>query len=831
MSRRANFPSTNDIQNQIESSFENAGRDVAPISIDSSSQAASEVEKLVKDFNNPRAEWDTTVKLIERSMGMINGGLFNYLDDQTIKSSLSKISIPLLNASNNLRSALVKQSCLLIAQIAHELGNKFELFMPIGDDMVNTLSCQTSHGTQIIAESCRFAIIHIARSCAIKKILRSIIELSKVKSSANRQISAECLCFICGGEINSDQNNPWKETKLVEQNDNIVSEALQRLMEDASQNIRKTARLAAQIFIENYPQFEEQLLSGTDERSINYINRKCSEKKSGISTKRSKSPYTSNLPVSKSKRKRSSVPTGNTDIDDSQDSTTKRSRPNQNNFNDYQRETKNNTSKSKDKRTNIISDETNNKSNSFGNNSSKRRSKSSLPARPPTFEPRPNLEYKEGHEDEFLKTIEEYINTNQQYDLSQSLNTIIPGIFSCCDSNDESIKKRSIAIIQNLINTFPNSFTLHIPRILNLVLEPNETSENNDQASSENTKSDDEDILAFCRDLHSIYNPNILLKSTENIKPSPILLKFVANLCDDVETDLHEDQTCKHVYNIATPFINEDQDSTRRVMYAIWCQDKDFFQKISSEGPQEQDNEEEEQQIKGLDPQIEQMIQDFKENPGHPRFNPRGVSLWCDETRHFITTEQFMQKVENDNEDVKTLFDEISHALTLTNEKNLVISLMGDALKATNNSHFDIFLFDVVRYYRDRKAKDILKLLKYMITNIDNEDIIKSLLNDVDPALETKDTKERNSMIRNIIEIITEIVRTGNKEKVEQQFDPIISLLLRFINHDDTEIRRAVIMAFVELSFAMPEETHQVINDQLNKVQQKLVGFYRDQRE
>ena len=320
------------------------------------------------------------------------------------------------------------------------------------------------------------------------------------------------------------------------------------------------------------------------------------------------------------------------------------------------------------------------------------------------------------------------------------------------------------------------------------MLEPNETSENNDQASSENTKSDDEDILAFCRELHSIYNPNILLKSTENIKPSPILLKFIANLCDDVETDLHEDQTCKHVYNIAIPFINEDQYSTRRVMYAIWCQDKDFFQKISSEIPQEQDNEEEEQQIKGLDPQIEQMIQDFKENPGHPRFNPRGVSLWCDETRHFITTEQFMQKVENDNEDVKTLFDEISHALTLTNEKNLVISLMGDALKATNNSHFEIFLFDVVRYYRDRKAKDILKLLKYMITNIDNEDIIKSLLNDVDPALETKDTKERNSMIRNIIEIITEIVITGNKEKVEQQFDPIISLLLRFINHDNTDV-------------------------------------------
>lgn len=171
-------------------------------------------------------------------------------------------------------------------------------------------------------------------------------------------------------------------------------------------------------------------------------------------------------------------------------------------------------------------------------------------------------------------------------------------------------------------------------------------------------------------------------------------------------------------------------------------------------------------------------------------------------------------------------------------KKNLVILLMSDILHELDNTHFGIFLFDIVKFYRDRKAKDILKLLKYMMANINNNEIIQSLLDDVNTASQLRNNHQQNSLIRNIVDIITEITRNGNKESVEENFDPITQFLLDFIDSQDTEVRRSIILALVELSIAFENDDDQAMKDKLKrthekltKVQQKLVSFYRDQRE
>ena len=69
---------------------------------------------------------------------------------------------------------------------------------------------------------------------------------------------------------------------------------------------------------------------------------------------------------------------------------------------------------------------------------------------------------------------------------------------------------------------------------------------------------------------------------------------------------------------------------------------------------------------------------------------------------------------------------------------------MSDILHELDNTHFGIFLFDIVKFYRDRKAKDILKLLKYMMANINNNEIIQSLLDDVNAASQLRN----NNMIK-----------------------------------------------------------------------------------
>ena len=102
----------------------------------------------------------------------------------------------------------------------------------------------------------------------------------------------------------------------------------------------------------------------------------------------------------------------------------------------------------------------------------------------------------------------------------------------------------------------------------------------------------------------------------------------------------------------------------------------------------------------------------------------------------------------------------------------------------------------------------------------------------------TQGSVPSTKLIRNIVDIITEITRNGNKESVEENFDPITQFLLDFIDSQDTEVRRSIILALVELSIAFENDDDQAMKDKLKrthekltKVQQKLVSFYRDQRE
>lgn len=77
--------------------------------------------------SNQTIYWDEQVATIRRIMSLINGRALEY--DLFIQC-LSSIQIGLTSAIKNQRSALVKHTCLLISQLARELGSRFD---SIGD--------------------------------------------------------------------------------------------------------------------------------------------------------------------------------------------------------------------------------------------------------------------------------------------------------------------------------------------------------------------------------------------------------------------------------------------------------------------------------------------------------------------------------------------------------------------------------------------------------------------------------------------------------------------------------------------------------------------------
>ncbi|OHS92982.1 hypothetical protein TRFO_12174 [Tritrichomonas foetus] len=228
--------------------FETAGSDVAPISFKNQSQYVQELDNLSEKINE-RNEWNDQVAAIKRVMGLVNGGALNH--DQFIRD-LIKLSTGLISASKNLRSALVKTSCLLVSQLARELGTKFDVM----GEMIFPLSSQTSHGTQIIADSCKYAILMISRYCQTKRVFGSLVELSKTKSPSNRLISSESMFIIL---------NHWRKG-MIDRNYEVLAQTIQKLLKDSNPEARTFARRASISLFALFPTRKESFLDEIEER-------------------------------------------------------------------------------------------------------------------------------------------------------------------------------------------------------------------------------------------------------------------------------------------------------------------------------------------------------------------------------------------------------------------------------------------------------------------------------------------------------------------------------------------------------------------------------------
>ncbi|OHS93680.1 hypothetical protein TRFO_40058 [Tritrichomonas foetus] len=249
-----NVPSAADISEQTQKMFDNAGNDLKPIRIKSNNDAGKEIDFLEANISE-RVEWDDQVKAMQRGMALVNGGAVEY--DSFVRG-LNRIYSGLVAAATNLRSALVKQSCLFIAQLAREIGPPFD---QVGD-FITPLSSQLSHGTQIIAESCKLAILCISKYCFSRKILKSIFDICNARGPSVKAVAAESLSYVL---------LYWPH-EIIVQNYSQVEHVLQKLISDAAVNTRAFARQAAKAYQTNYPQKANIFISKLDQRTQKSIN-------------------------------------------------------------------------------------------------------------------------------------------------------------------------------------------------------------------------------------------------------------------------------------------------------------------------------------------------------------------------------------------------------------------------------------------------------------------------------------------------------------------------------------------------------------------------------
>lgn len=227
------FSHTQDITQMIASMFETAGDNIEAVSVTTEKIAARESQALVNRFE-AASDWDDQLAAIQHGMGLVKGGICAYQQFVSVVPSL----LPLLGSCvTNMRSTLVKYGCLFITQMAKVMGTKFA---GPAESIIPVLFQPTTHGTQIIASSCRHSIEAIVRNVMSKKVIDAILQFIDSRAQIHRAVVSGCLIIIA---------RDWKK-KFVTENQKIIENALTELSQDAGFEARTKAREASKLLSE-----------------------------------------------------------------------------------------------------------------------------------------------------------------------------------------------------------------------------------------------------------------------------------------------------------------------------------------------------------------------------------------------------------------------------------------------------------------------------------------------------------------------------------------------------------------------------------------------------
>lgn len=230
------FSNTQNITEMIQLLFDTAGDNIDPITVDNEKTAGREASALVMKFD-AATDWDEQLSAIQRGMSLVKGGACKFpAFVAVIPSIIPSVSSGILN----MRSTLVKYSCLFVTQLAKSLREKFE---NSAEALIPVLFQPTTHGTQIIASSCRNSIQAIARNCQTKKVMLVLLQNASSKAQVHRNIVAECIEIIA---------KEWKP-RLIQLQFSSLQKVLSNLSQDAGIEARSRSKSALRILSKRFP--------------------------------------------------------------------------------------------------------------------------------------------------------------------------------------------------------------------------------------------------------------------------------------------------------------------------------------------------------------------------------------------------------------------------------------------------------------------------------------------------------------------------------------------------------------------------------------------------
>ena len=815
------FPSVSDLSQQTRAEFENAGNDIEPIEVTSESEAEKFIEELTQKIDKSQ-EWDVQVSAINKGMALVNGGALKF---DNFRKNLINLYHGLIDAATNLRSALLKQSCLFISQLARETGNQFDL---IGD-FIGPLSASLAHGTQVIADSCKFTIISIARNVQTRKTLLSIFDLCKSRGAVQRSVAAECLSIA---------SSEWPP-EIIASKEATFKENVEKLLSDASSETRVFARVTVKHLKTTNAGLANQILAKLDDRtkraidneeelvvpkpeitrkirkpetkipndspSIDSSRSKCSIKSTASETTVKRTAVQSRIPVSKptrteAKKQFPETKTPSKPVAERKevefDSRPKRS----SSVKVAKRKTE---APLNEKRPSLASkskeDVVDTKKPAVA--APARKKSMETPKKTNVIPPKIRKFEFTGDEKSFLNSVKASIKGGCISDLQEEIPSIASNVLKCCMSSSQEISKLSLTILSDLLKPFSAVFTPALPKLMTLLL-----------------RIADGPILANARvaksilnEMPSLFDPTDLVNSLMDQSLSQELISVAAAVSSN--TGLSDEKLCIKLLNIACKATSsmevKERHSAGTIIQNVCMKNRPSFDRFVRElTPNEQDS---------FNSFSQSYIPELKKSKEFsvPHYTEKNYTKWLQELEsvcesHCASHEWYEISGE--------VFEELGSCIIARADPSKALLLAYKLIKAHGGVGFQK-LFPALLVLPPTKAKD--NIIAAVISSVGPQELCSGLASLVD--------ENDENVSAAAIDILTRYISNAPNEEVDSVGNIIGRCVSKAIGSTHASVRKKSVLCFVELKLKNESlaESHISL---LTPQQQKLIGIYYSKR-
>lgn len=213
----------------LDEQFADPMKGFAELSVESSLEVDNILNSIEHRLTTKQDDWSVKYNALKEAMEYLNGNI-----DRFENADYAKLAPGIALCITDLRSALVKMSSLLVAASAIVWKSSY-----VGsiETIVPALFKQLSHGTAVIANSCKLALNAIAQNVQHRRTCRIFLANRKSKNAMHRLAVVEALSIIKG---------TWPSL-LVDSMKSDIDDAISTFSEDANADVRRIAKEAVKI--------------------------------------------------------------------------------------------------------------------------------------------------------------------------------------------------------------------------------------------------------------------------------------------------------------------------------------------------------------------------------------------------------------------------------------------------------------------------------------------------------------------------------------------------------------------------------------------------------